>query len=111
MNKEEILEKSRKENKGQDKYEEEIIGNGHSVGIILASILATIFYVIQIMLGEGSNLSLYAIIGAFLSGIFITKAIKLKRKHEIITAIIYVVLTLACTITHIYQLINLSTIL
>ena len=111
MNKEEILEKSRKENNGQDIYEQQVIQKGGSIGTIVAMILATVFFVTQIVLGEGQNYGLYAIIGSILATGFIVKAVYLKRKHEIAVAAIYTLLTIACTVAHIMQLIQTSTIL
>lgn len=46
MNKEEILDKSRKENKNQDAYEKYVIMKGSKYGCITAVILATVFLVI-----------------------------------------------------------------
>ena len=55
MNKDEILERSRRENKNQDIYEKEVIIKGNRYACIAAAILATIFFVIQIFVGGGIN--------------------------------------------------------
>ena len=55
MDKNEILAKSRKENKNQDVYEKEVMKDGWSFGAAVATILATVLFVIQILLGEGMN--------------------------------------------------------
>ena len=44
MNKEEILEKSRQENKNKDIYEQEIIKQGNAVVTSVMVILATVFF-------------------------------------------------------------------
>ena len=44
MQKEEILEKSRRENKNQDPYEKQVITAGGNAGAIAAAILATVFF-------------------------------------------------------------------
>ena len=49
MNKEEILEKSRKENRNKDIYEEELIKQGSAIVNIVMVILATVFFVIQVL--------------------------------------------------------------
>lgn len=111
MNKEEILQKSRKENSGQDVYETEVLKEGGNIAAAVAAVLATIFFAIQIMLGEGMNYGLYAILFSILATGFIVKAFRLKRRHEIIIAIIYVLATVAFSAAHIYQLFSSSTIL
>lgn len=111
MNKEEILAKSRMENRNKDIYEKEILKLGGNAGAIAAIILATIFFIVQIVVGEGMNYGLYAIVFSVLGASFTVKAIKLKRKHEIAVAIVYIILTLLLSIAHIYNLITASTIL
>ena len=107
MNKEEILEKSRQENKGQDVYEQEIIQKGASYAILVATALATVFFIAQILLGGGQNYGLYAILGAVMATQFIVKAKYLKRKHEIVVAVMYSLLTVLCIVAHFMQLLNL----
>lgn len=111
MNKEEILAKSRKENKDQDIYEKEVLKLGGNAGAVTAAILATIFFVVQILVGGGMNYGLYAIVFSVSATGFTVKAIKLKRKHEIVVAIMYIILTLLSSTAHIYNLITASTIL
>ena len=43
MNKEEILEKSRAENKNKDIYEQEILKQANSSAVIVMMVLATVF--------------------------------------------------------------------
>lgn len=111
MNKDEVLERSRKENKNQDMFEKEVMKEGGHLGAIVAAILATIFFVIQIVVGEGMNYGLYAVVFSILATGFVVKAIKLKRPHEILVAVIYIVTVLLFSIAHICQLIAASTIL
>lgn len=106
MNKEEILEKSRSENKDQDLYEKEVMKDASQAGVLTAGVLATIFFIIQIFAGGGMNYGLYSIVFAINSATFIYKAIKLKRKHEIFVAIAYTLLTLVFASAHIYNLVT-----
>lgn len=62
MDKEEILEKSRKENKNQDIYEKDVIIQGNRYACIAAAVFATVFFVVQILIGRGMNYGLYAVV-------------------------------------------------
>lgn len=62
MNKEEILERSRKENKNQDVFEKDIIIKSNRYSCMASAILATLFFVVQIFTGEGINYGLYAVV-------------------------------------------------
>lgn len=111
MNKEEILAKSRQENKDQDIYEMEVLKLGGNAGAVTAVILATVFFIIQIAVGKGINYGLHAIVFSVLGTGFVVKAVKLKRKHEIAVAVAYIIITLVLSAAHIYSLITASTIL
>jgi len=111
MEKEEILEKSRMENKNQDIFEKEVVKEGGNAGAITAAVLATIFFVSQILLGEGINYGLYAVVFSIPASQFIVKAIRLKRRHEAAVAVFYILMTLAFSVIHMYQLVALSDVL
>lgn len=105
MERDKILEKSRKEHQGQDLYEQEVAAEGRNIGMVVALLLATVFFVIQICVGGGRNYGLYAILGAVLSVQAIAKAARLRRRREMVLAAIYTGLTVACGAIHIYQLV------
>jgi len=111
MNKEEILERSRMENKNQDFFEKEVVKEGGNIGAIVAIVFATIFFVIQIVVGEGINYGLFAVIFSISATGYVIKAFRLRRKHEIIIALIYIITVLFFSTAYIYQLIASSTIL
>lgn len=111
MNKDEILERSRRENKNQDIYEKEVIIKGNRYACIAAAVLATIFFVIQIFVGGGINYGLYAVVFSMPMAGFWMKYAKLRKKHELLVAICYTVGVLLFSAAHIYQLISASQIL
>ena len=110
MEKEQILEKSRKENKNQDIYEKEILKEGRNIGAVTAGILATIFFVIQILTGGGINYGLYAVVFSIPAAAFTVKAFRMKKKHEILVAAIYIIFVLLLSASHIYNLVTSQTV-
>ena len=111
MNKEEILEKSRKENKNQDIYEKEVIIQGNSYECIAVAVLATIFFVIQIFTGGGMNYGLYAVVFSMPMAGFWIKYMRMHKKHELFVAVCYTVIVLIFSAVHIYGLVSASQIL
>ena len=111
MNKEEILERSRKENKNQDIYEKEIIILGNRYACIAAAVLATIFFVIQIFVGEGIDYGLYAVVFSMPMAGFWVKYKKLHKKHELFVAVCYTIGVLLFSVAHIYEVVSASQIL
>ena len=106
MEKDQISEKSRKENKNQDIYEKEILKEGRNIGAATAGILATIFFVIQILTGGGINYGLYAVVFSIPAAAFTVKAFRMKKKHEIFIAAIYIIFVLLLSASHIYNLVT-----
>lgn len=105
MNKDDILAKSRKEHKDKDLFQMEINTNAATIGSITATILATVFFVTQHLLGGGWNLALYAVILAIGAATFVTKGIFMKRRKDLVLAVIYTLGTLVLSTIHIYSLV------
>lgn len=108
MDKETILEKSRKENKNSDLADLSAQKTASKVGVMvgwcsiaLAMILTAIF--------NNRILCGYAFIfSAIESGIFITKYVMLKKRHELLVSIIYILLTAVFAVLFILQLMGMA---
>lgn len=110
MDKDEILAKSRAENKNKDVYEQEVLKQASKSAVIVQMILAAIFFVTQIFVGEGINWGLWALVFSGNMTIYWVKYIKLRRKHELMIAIAYTILVSVMSGYYIYNLIVSSTI-
>lgn len=105
MDKGEILERSRKENKNQDIYEKEVLKEGNSATVLTIFIFATIFFIVQIFTGGGINYGLYALVFSGNMATFWVKWFRLRRKHELAIAALYTLFVLALSTSHIYNLV------
>lgn len=96
MNKEEILEASKKENKNKDVYALQVETKGASYAGITMLILAFIFFVYEIATGKGSNPAFYSIITTYNTVLWGYKAIKIEagRKLNIFNSLIWGILTI-----------------
>ena len=111
MNKEEILEKSRKENRNKDVYEQEVLKQASRSAVVVQMSLATIFFLTQIFAGGGINWGLWALVFSANMTINWVKYIKLHRKYELAIAIAYTIMVSVMSGYHLYSLIVSSTIL
>lgn len=111
MNKEKILEKSRAEHKNKDIYEQEILKQAGTSAVIVMLVLAAFFSAMQIFAGGGINYGLWALVLSSNMTTFWVKYAKLRRKHELLMAILYTLLVSALSGCHLYNLITSSTIL
>ncbi len=111
MNKEEVLEKSRAENKNRDVYEQEILKQASTSAVIVMLVLAAIFSAAQIFVGGDLNLGLWALVFSTNMTTFWVKYIRLRRKHELVMALVYTILVSVLSGWHICHLITSSAIL
>ena len=111
MNKDEILAKSRAENKNRDLYEQEVLKLANKSAVLILLVLAAVFSVTQIFAGGGINWGLWALVFSANMTINWVKYIKLHRKYELAIAIAYTILVSVMSGYHIYNQIASSTIL
>ena len=111
MNKEEILAKSRAENKNKDVYEQEVLKQASKNVVLVQMVLVSIFFVTQIFVGKGINWGLWALVFSSNMTINWMKYIKLRLKREFVMSIIYTILVTVMSGYHIYSLIVSSQIL
>ncbi|RKJ40599.1 hypothetical protein D7X94_07700 [Acutalibacter sp. 1XD8-33] len=105
MNREEILEKSRAENRNQDMVEQEALKRAAVNGNIAVLVLVTLFFIANIVVGKGIHWGLYAMITCGNAATFWTKYVRLKKWHEGLLAAAYTLLTLALSAAYLYELI------
>ena len=104
MNREEILERSRQENRGQDVANLEVSRSSIVSGWIVAVCLLAVVAVTEALKYERMNFGIFFAVMAGCSAIFIHKYLKLRKQHELIIAIVYVVASIAFLIAWILQL-------
>ena len=79
MEKEKILEMSRKENKDQDLYALQIAKLGESISLIAIVIFCTLLFVLNIFAGNGFKMELYAPVAIFNAVLY---TFKYKKTEE-----------------------------
>ena len=104
MNREEILEKSRQENRGQDVANLEISRSSVVLGWVVAVCLLAVVAVTEALRYERVNNGIFFAIMAGCSAIFIRKYLKLHKQHELIISVVYAVAAIAFFIAWILQL-------
>ncbi len=92
MNKEEILQASRKENQNKDIYELEVISRAQRVGgLIGVGITFALMVIERVILERDTNYGYFLIILSAGAGLWIYKAAKMKKKHELFLGILWIV--------------------
>ena len=95
MNKEEILAKSKQENHGQDIASLEVSKASMLFGWITAVCMLAFVAVVEALVHDRMNSGIFFAVMAGCSAIFINKYLKLRKRHELYIAIVYIIATVA----------------
>lgn len=87
MNKNEILEKSRNENKNADPYEMEINAKAYSYGLWSTLILCVILTAVKLVKEQMFDFGLVAMLGVLNAVTYTYKAVKQKEKKLTVAAV------------------------
>lgn len=104
MNREEILEKSRQENRGQDIVNLEVSRSSIVFGWIVAVCMLAVVAVTEALKYERMNNGIFFAVMAGCTAIFVRKYLKLHKRHELIIAVVYAVAAVAFLVAWILQL-------
>ena len=88
MTREEILEKSQNENRGKDVAEIEASKNYMSIGWIVTVSIVAVVTIVNSLVGKPDFAGLFATMSG-LAVVFILKYARFRRRHELVSAIMY----------------------
>ena len=106
MTREEILEKSQQENQGQDIADLEVSKNGMRIGWLVVICLLAIVAVVDALVFERMNSEVFFAVTAATSVIFFYKYMKLRKRHDLLVAVIDAIAAVIFLITWILQLVG-----
>lgn len=101
MTKEEILEKSRNDNKNLDAYDLEIQRKASVFAFCIGIILICIIFPLLAVFKKEYHYELFMIFNGMEAGLFGYKYIKMRKKHELLAASLYTIAFLMFTVAFI----------
>ncbi len=104
MNREEILQKSREENKGMDVAERDASRQDAVLASMVALVVATALYVIELLIGKGLNPALYVVALSIQVTTWGCKARRTKDRNMIIVASMFAFALLMMLVAYIITL-------
>ncbi len=104
MNREEILAKSKQENRGQDIASLEVSKASILLGWLVAVCLLAVVSVAEALAYDRMNNGIFFAVMAGCATIFISKYLKLRKRHELYISVVYVISAAAFLVAWILQL-------
>lgn len=106
MKKEDVLEKSRNENKGADELELSVIAAAGKLAAKIGMMVCCLIAVLQVIFTDAVSYESWMIYFSILSTMFIEKYIKLHKKHELALSILYSALFIFFTVLFVIRLVG-----
>ncbi|MCQ2593331.1 MAG: DUF6442 family protein [Treponema sp.] len=104
MTKEEILEKSRQDNGGKDIEDLEIQKQAAMAGYFSSAGICTLISIISFIFTKHVSVQCWMMFFGMLSVAFFTKYFKLKKIHELLVALCYLLIFILLAIAFIFEL-------
>ena len=89
MDKDEILARSRKENKDMDFVEAEVLAKANSIALSVGIMVCGVLSILHAIFRETVDFSAWTVYFSALATIMIVKFIKLRRRHELALGLFY----------------------
>lgn len=106
MRKDEILEKSRKENNGSDELELFTLASAGKLAAQIGMLVCCLVAVLQVIFTNAINPESWMIYFSILGTIFTVKYVKLHKKHGLLLAILYDGLFVFFTVLFVVRLVG-----
>ena len=106
MNREEILEKSRRENKGTDEMELIVLNSAGKLAAQRGMLICCVVAVLQVSFTDSMSYESWMIYFSILGTLFTVKYVKLHKKHELLLAILFSALFVFFTVLFVHRLVG-----
>ena len=106
MNREEILEKSRRENKGTDEMELIVLNSAGKLAAQIGMLICCAVAVLQATFTDSTSYESWMIYFSILGTLFTVKYSILRKKHELLLAILFSALFVFFTVLFVHRLVG-----
>lgn len=89
MDKDEILKKSREENRDRDFVEAEVLNRANGIALAVSMLLCALISVLHAIFREKPNCAVWVVQFGILSTVMLVKFAKLHKRHELLLGLLY----------------------
>ena len=89
MDKDEILARSRKENKDRDFVEAEALAKANSIAINVGIMVCGVLSILHVIFRDTVDYGVWTVYFSVLAATMIVKFVKLRRRHELLIGLFY----------------------
>lgn len=89
MDRDEILKRSREENKDRDLVELEVLHRANNVALSVSMLICALVSVLHAIFRDSPDYAVWVVQFGMLSAVMLVKFAKLRRRHELLLGLLY----------------------
>ena len=89
MDKDEILKRSREENKDRDLVELEVLHRANNIALSVSMLICALISVLHAVFRDSPDYAVWIVQFGILSAVMLVKFAKLRRRHELLFGLLY----------------------
>lgn len=106
MDKDEILARSRKENKDRDFVEVEVLAKANSIALSVGVIVCGILSVLHAIFADTPDFSIWTVYFSVLATTMLVKYVRLRKRHELAFGLLYLGFCIFFFVLYLYELLG-----
>ena len=106
MDKDEILERSRKEHKDRDFVEMEALSNVSAIALSVGVVLCGLLSALHLIFKETVDCGAWTVMFGILSTVMLMKYAKLRRRHELVLGLFYLISAVAFFVVYLRKVLE-----
>ena len=109
MDKDEILKKSREENKDRDFVEEAVLAKANSIALCVGIFMCGIISILKGLLTEkGTEPAVWTVYFSVLATTMLVKFAKMRRRHELLLGLLYLAFCVTFFVFYLHDLLEMA---
>ncbi len=108
MDRDEILKRSREENKDQDLVELEVLHRANNIALSVSMLICALISVLHAVFRDSPDYAVWIVQFGMLSTVMLVKFAKLRRRHELLLGLLYLAFCVTFFVFYLHDLLEMA---
>ena len=108
MDRDEILKRSREENKDQDLVDLEVLHRANNIALSVGMLICALISVLHAVFRDSPDYAVWIVQFGMLSTVMLVKFAKLRRRHELLLGLLYLAFCVTFFVFYLHDLLEMA---
>ncbi len=108
MDRDEILKRSREENKDQDLVDLEVLHRANNIALSVSMLICALISVLHAVFRDSPDYAVWIVQFGMLSTVMLVKFAKLRRRHELLLGLLYLAFCVTFFVFYLHDLLEMA---